>query len=81
MGVLEIAVSFPLEMYPQMELLDYIIVLFYLFIYFFYFRERGEAEQERDRDMDLLFYLFMHSLVGSCMALTQHRTCNLGVWG
>ena len=42
------------------------------FIDFFLERKRkkevGERERHREREISLLFYLFMHSLVDSCMS-------------
>ena len=39
---------------------------FFLGLFFFSFRER-EREEGKERETDLSFYLFVHSLVASCM--------------
>ena len=42
-------------------------------------RREREKEREKQTDTDLLFHLFMHSLVVSCMCPDGHQTRNLGV--
>ena len=46
------------------------IYIFYLFI---------DLRMKKDRKTDLLFHLFMHPLVASCMCPDQGQTLNLGV--
>ena len=46
----------------------------------FYFIDFGDRERGRERDSHL-FYLLMHSLIGSCVCPDQDRTHNHGLEG
>ena len=52
--------------------IDYLFVIF--FVDFFREGEEGGREIEKERKINLLFHLFMHSLVDSCMCPDQRSS-------
>ena len=65
-------ISLHVETQTLYTILDFFLTAFFkLLLLFINFREREGRETERKKHQFLLFHLFMHSLVDSCMCPDQ----------